>query len=100
MAAERVFILEDSAADVAHAGLLLVGRDDVTLGAQLGAVGADQLALVAVCHVLVEVALASEHLVAVVAGPFVLAFLGVIIPHVSIKVPVKRRFIKALTEEG
>lgn len=45
MAAEGVLVLEHGAAHVAHAGLLLVGRDDVALGAQLGAVGADQLAL-------------------------------------------------------
>ena len=45
VAAERVLVLEHGAADVTHAGLLLVGRDDVALGAQLGAVGADQLAL-------------------------------------------------------
>ena len=99
MAAERVLVLEHGAADVTHARLLLVGRDDVTLGAQLGAVGADQLTLVTVRHVLVEVALAREHLVAVVTGPLVLAFLGVIVPHVSIKVPVKRRFIIALKDE-
>ena len=99
MAAERVLVLEHGAADVTHAGLLLVGRDDVTLGAQLGAVGADQLTLVTVRHVLVEVALAREHLVTVVTGPLVLAFLGVIVPHVSIEVPEKRTYIIALTDE-
>ena len=119
MAAEGVLVLEHGAADVAHAGLLLVGRDDVALGAQLGAVGTDQLALdnnmvakvavscfylflmylVAVLHVLVEVALALEHLVAVVAGPVVLALLGVIIPHVSREVPEIRAFIKTLTNK-
>lgn len=87
MAAEGVLVLEHGAAHVTHAGLLLVGRDDVALGAQLGAVRADQLPLVAVLHVLVEVALAVEHLAAVLAGPVVLALLGVIIPHVSREVP-------------
>ena len=87
VAAEGVLVLEHGAAHVAHAGLLLVGRDDVALGAQLGAVGADQLALVTVLHVLVEVALAVEHLAAVLAGPVVLALLGMIISHVSREVP-------------
>ena len=45
MAAEGVLVLEHGATHVAHAGLLLVRRDDVALGAQLGAVWADQLAL-------------------------------------------------------
>ena len=45
----------------------------------------------------VEVSLALEHLVAVAAGPVVLALLRMIIPHVSREVPEIRAFIKTLT---
>ena len=51
------------------------------------AVSCFYLYLVAILHVLVEVSLALEHLVAVVAGPVVLALLRVIVPHVSREVP-------------
>ena len=96
MTAERVLVLEDGAAHVAHAGLLLVGCDDVALGAELGTVGADQLALVTVLNVLVEVPLALEHLVAVRAGPVILPVLGVVVLHVSREVPANK-FIRVKT---
>ena len=86
VAAEGVLVPQDGAADVALGGLLLVGAVDVGLGAELGAVGADQLD-VGLPHVLLQVPLGVEHLAALLAGPVVLSLLRVIVAHVLLEVP-------------
>ena len=87
MAPERVLVPEHLAADVALGGLLLVRAVDVGLGAQLGAVRADELD-VGLPHVLLEEALSVEHLGALLTGPFPLILrVGMTVPHVLLEIP-------------
>ena len=87
VAPEGVLVLEHLAADVALSGLLLVRAVDVGLGAQLGAVRADQLD-VRLSHVLLEEALGNEHLGALLTRPLPLILgVGMTVPHVLLEIP-------------
>lgn len=89
MTPESVLVLEHSTADVTLGGLLLVRAVDVRLGAQLGAVGTDELH-VRLSHVLLEEALCVEHLGAFFTGPLPLILrIGMTIPHVLLEIPKK-----------
>ena len=86
MAAQGVLVPQHGAADVALHGLLLVGAVDVRLGAQLGAVRADQLD-VRLPHVLLEVPLCGEHLGALLTWPVARGSGRMIITHMLLDIP-------------
>ena len=86
VAAQGVLVPQHGAADVALHGLLLVRAVDVGLGAQLGAVRADQLD-VRLPHVLLEVPLRGEHLAALLTRPVTRGSCRMVITHMLLNIP-------------